>query len=153
MRKEKKAEWKLKEQDFRNQINKDLTKQHRLEEKIKDLELHLKTNRTSSTSQERNKNSKHFTNKIETKAPNGKMILLKDESCKGNKNKKVKYHIKGVPGGSVKARDERDDAFISFSELSTKEPDRSKPSSIKKKLNPYKIEYLNNPNDVSDSMK
>lgn len=78
--KEKKTEWKVREQELRNQINKDLTKQHMLEGKIKDLEIHIKTNRTSSTSKERHKNSKIFSNKLHTNGNKNELILLKDES-------------------------------------------------------------------------
>jgi hypothetical protein len=34
--------------------------------------------------------------------------------------------------------------------MSTKVPDKSKPGSLKKKVNPYKIEYFKNTTDVSD---
>jgi len=45
MHKEKKAEWKLKEQDLQQQIHKGVTQQTVLEEKVKELETFVITNR------------------------------------------------------------------------------------------------------------
>ena len=58
-----------------------------------------------------------------------------------------------MPCGSVRASDDPDDALISFSELSTKVPDKpkQKAGSLKKKVNPYKIEYFKNGSDISES--
>lgn len=61
--------------------------------------------------------------------------------------------LKNVPGGSVRASDDPDDALISFSELSTKAPEKSKPSSNKKKINPYKIEYFKKQQDNFDNLR
>lgn len=58
-----------------------------------------------------------------------------------------------MPGGSVRASDEPDDALISFSEMSTKVPDKSKPGSLKKKVNPYKIEYFKNHPEIADNIR
>jgi hypothetical protein len=131
--KEKKAEWKLKEQELQSQISKSATKQNVLEEKIKELEKFMVTNKNLVKGEKHQKND---------------LILLKDESCKINKNQKIKYLLKAIPGGSTKH--DEDDAFISFSEMSTKVPDRSKPGSLKKKVNPYKIEYFKNKTDLAD---
>lgn len=131
--KEKKAEWKLREQEFQNQISKSTTKQTVLEDKIKELEKFMVTNKNNGKADKMYKND---------------LILLKDESCKGNKNQKIKYLLKAIPGGSTKH--DEDEAFISFSEMSTKVPDKSKPGSMKKKVNPYKIEYFKNKTDLAD---
>lgn len=153
MHKEKKAEWKLKEQEYRNEINKNQTKHHFLENKVKDLETILKTQRTFSGSSEKEKNpSKIFTNKIESRGNKGELILLKDESLKMGNESKIKYMLKNIPGGSAKAGDDSEDAFISFSELSTKTPDKSKIYSSKKQ-NPYKIEYVNHNPDIFENLK
>lgn len=146
------AEWKLKEHELLSQITHNQSKQQILEGKVKNLETFLSTNRTYSGSNEKNP-TKGFTNKLEVNSAKAELILFKDESCKINKNTKIKYLLKGMPGGSVKAADDPDDAFVSFSELSTKVPDKSKPASIKKKINPYKIEYFHNHPEVSDAVK
>jgi len=127
------------------------TKQKYLESKVKDLETILKTNRTFSGSAEKEANSKIFTNKIENRSGKGELILLKDESFKINNDNKIKYMLKGIPGGSAKATDEPEDAFISFSELSTKTPDKSKIGSTKKQ-NPYKLEYFKQHMDALENI-
>lgn len=135
---------------FKQQLETNKTKQVLLEERLKDLETFLITNRTYNASTEKGRPIKTFTNKIEAKNHKAELILLKDESWKVHKNSKIKYLLKGIPGGSVRACDDPDEALISFSELSTKVPDKSKPESLKKKVNPYKIEYFKNTSDVSD---
>jgi myosin heavy subunit len=150
--KERKAEWKLREQEFKNMINKNQTKQHYLESKVKDLEIIIKTNRTFSGSAEKERSTKHFTNNMETRTTKGELILVKDESFKINNDNKIKYMLKNIPGGSVKANDDPEDAFISFSELSTKTPDKAKISSMKKG-NPYKIEYFKHHPDIFENLK
>ena len=150
--KKKQTEWKLKEQELSNQANMNNAKQNVLEDKIKDLETFLVTNRTSSGSNDKRKgHRKNYTNKIEAKNNRADLILLKDESWKLNKNSKIKYLLKGMPSGSVRASDDPEDALISFSELSTKVPDKPKPGSLKKKVNPYKIEYFKNSHDLSEN--
>jgi hypothetical protein len=151
--KEKNAEWKLKEQELLNHINKNQSKQQMLEGKVKDLESILKTNRTQSELTEQQLKSSNFTNNLEAKKVKPELILFKDESCKMSKQSKIKYLLNGLPGGSVRAGDEPDDGLISFSELSTKVPDKSKSGSNKKKVNPYKIEYFKNQPGVSESVE
>lgn len=150
--KEKKAEWRLREQEFKNLINKNQTKQHYLESKVKDLETIIKTNRTFSGSAEKERSAKTFTNQLEARSNKGDLILLKDESFKMHSDNKIKYMLKNIPGGSVKASDDPEDAFISFSELSTKTPDKSKIGSMKKS-NPYKIEYFKHNPDRFENPK
>lgn len=77
--KEKRAEWKLREQELVGQINKNQSKQHILEGKVKDLETFLTTNRTYSGSNDKGR-PQAFTNKIEAKTGKAELILLKDES-------------------------------------------------------------------------
>ena len=134
-------------------ITQNQSKQSFLESKVKDLETYLTTNRTYSGSNEKPKNSKIFSNHIESKGWKGELILLKDESWKNTVPSKIKYLLKAVPGGSVKATDDPEDALVSFSELSTKEYDKSKQGSIKKKLNPYKIDYFKNHPDVKNNLR
>lgn len=75
----------------------------------------------------------------------GELILLKDD---GNKqkhtesNSKIRYY-QALPCGSVRAKNENDEAFISLAELSNKETDGVRVSSSKKKAIPYKIDYWN----------
>lgn len=133
--KEKKAEWKLKEQEFQNLINKGNAKQQVLEDKVKELETFLITNKNIQ------KGGKH---------QRGDLILFKDESQKINKNNKLKYLLKAIPSGSTKtSNNEFHDQLMSFSDLSTKMPEKSKPGSMKK-TNPYKIEYFKNPKDACE---
>ncbi len=53
----------------------------------------------------------------------------------------IKYFYLAVPGTSVRAKNETDESFISFSEVSNKNSKKIKISSNKKKPLPYKIEY------------
>jgi exonuclease VII large subunit len=78
----KAAEEKLKTQeiDFKQQLEKSRSKQVMLEEKLKELENFLITNRTYNISTEKNRPIKNFTNKIEAKTHKAELILLKDES-------------------------------------------------------------------------
>lgn len=134
-------------------ITQNHSKQLFLEGKVKDLETFLTTNRTFSGSNEKPRHSKIFSNNIESKGYKGELILLKDESSKNSLPNKIKYLLKAAPGGSVKATDDQDDVLVSFSELSTKEYEKSKQGSIKKKLNPYKIEYFKNHPDVKNNLR
>lgn len=152
MHKERKAEWKLKEQEFKNQINKNQTKQHYLETKVKDLEIILKTNRTFQGSAQKDQSAKHFSNNLESQGNKGELILVKDESFKLTSENKIKYMLKNIPGGSVKVYDDPEEVFMSFSELSTKTPDKAKLNSMKKG-NPYKIEYFKHQPDIFDNLK
>jgi hypothetical protein len=126
MYKEKKAEWRLKEQDMQNQISTSINKYSILEKKLKDFESFMMTNKNTTS-------GKNFKNDL---------ILLKDESCKASSQSNYKYLLNAIPGSNGKTTDDHDDGSMSFSEMSTKVPDRSKPGSIKKKNNPYKIEYF-----------
>ena len=131
--KKNRAEWKLKEQEYLNSINKGNAKQKVLEEKVKELETFLITNKNIQKGE---------------KMPRGDLILLKDESQKAVKSNKLKYLLKAIPSGSTKtSSNEVHDPLISFSDLSTKIPDKSKPGSMKKN-NPYKIEYFKNQKDI-----
>jgi hypothetical protein len=123
--KEKKAEWRLKEQDMQNQISTNKNKYNILEQKLKDYESFIMTNKNTTSG----KNIKND------------LILLKDESLKASSNSNYKYLLNAIPGSNAKTTDEHDDG-VSFSEMSTKVHDRSKPNTIKKKNNPYKIEYF-----------
>jgi exonuclease VII large subunit len=78
----KAAEEKLKTQeiDFKQQLEKSRSKQVMLEEKLKELENFLITNRTYNISTEKNRPIKNFTNKIEAKTHKAELILLKDET-------------------------------------------------------------------------
>lgn len=134
MHKEKKAEWKLKEQDLQQQIHKGVTQQTVLEEKVKELETFVITNRNIWKSE---------------KGTKGDLILLKDESLKMNKNSKIKYLLKAIPSGSTQSNEELDDVMMNFSEMSTKIPEKSKAGSMKK-TNPYKIDYFKNNQNSSD---
>lgn len=111
----------------------------------------IKTNRTFQASTDK-KNSSSFSQKLEAKTTKDELILVKDESLKMNNENKIKYMLKNIPGGSVKASDDPEEAFISFSELSTKTPDKSKLNSMKKG-NPYKIEYFKHHSDVFENLK
>lgn len=133
--KKNRAEWKLKEQEYVNSINKGNAKQKVLEEKVKELETFLITNKNIQKGD---------------KMPRSDLILLKDESQKAVKSNKLKYLLKAIPSGSTKTSShEMHDPLISFSDLSTKIPDKSKPGSMKKN-NPYKIEYFKNHKDACE---
>ena len=71
------------------------------------------------------------------------LILLKDDGNKqkSESNKKIKYFKQAFPGGSVRTKNENDEAFISFTDFSNKESDKVKVSSSKKKPMPYKVDY------------
>lgn len=130
--KEKRAEWKLKEQEYVNSIHKSDAREKVLEEKVKELETFLMTNKNIQD---------------DSQGPRGNLILLKDESQKNTKSNKLKYLLKAIPSGSTKtSSNEIHDTLISFSDMSTKIPEKSKPGSMKKN-NPYKIEYFKNNKD------
>lgn len=64
---------------------------------------------------------------VSKKNKRGELILLKDESNKFSKEsnaKKVKYFFHAMPNGGVRSKNENNEAFASFTELSTKEGDR-----------------------------
>jgi hypothetical protein len=126
MFKEKKAEWRLKEQEMQNQISTSRNKYSILEQKLKDFESFMMTNKNTTSG----KNIKND------------LILLKDESCKASSQSNYKYLLNAIPGSNGKNTTDDHDGMTSLSEMSTKVPERSKPNSIKKKNNPYKIDYF-----------
>lgn len=74
----------------------------------------------------------------------GELILLKDDGNKqkhSESNSKIRYYHQALPCGSVRAKNENNEAFISFNDISNKEPELIKVSSSKKKPIPYKIDY------------
>jgi len=79
----------------------------------------------------------------------GDLILLKDESMKLNKYNKMKYLLKAIPNSNSKTQNNTEDHLLTFSEISTRIPDRSKPGTMKKG-NPYKIEYFKNHSNAVD---
>jgi hypothetical protein len=125
MYKEKKAEWRLKEQDMQNQISTSKNKYSILEQKLKDFESFMMINKNAASG----------------KIIKNDLILLKDESCKASSMSNHKYLLNAIPGSNCKTTDDHD-GLTSLSEMSTKVPERSKLSSTKKKNNPYKIEYF-----------
>lgn len=70
------------------------------------------------------------------------LILFKDESNKAYKNNKMKYLLKAIPDNNGKTNEDPYDALISFSETSTKVPDRPHQDSMMKKNSFDKIEYF-----------
>lgn len=85
----------------------------------------------------------------------GELILLKDEGNRNkhqDSNKKVKYFCHGLPGGSVRAKNENDEAFVSFTEMHSKDPKKIKLNSNKKnKPMPYKVDYYHYTGDSRDA--
>jgi hypothetical protein len=151
-----------------------------LEIKVKDLECKLDKNKVMSRHELK---SKHFHKKneqsvdipesqknmyysffdnvqkgnviISKKNKRGELILLKDESNKkkADPSNKLKYFFHGMPGGSVRAKNENEEAFVSFTELSSKGHDKSKVSSTKKKSTPYRIDYYHYSGDGKEQKK
>lgn len=79
---------------------------------------------------------------VSKKNKRGELILLKDESNRQSKDakNKVKYFFHAMPNGSVRAKNENEDAFVSFTELSAKNLERPHINSGKKKLTPYGLD-------------
>jgi len=67
--------------------------------------------------------------------------MQSDQNKNKDNSKKVKYFYLAVPGTSVRAKNDKEEAFVSFSELSNKNTKKIKISSNKKKPTPYKIDY------------
>ena len=87
-----------------------------------------------------------FTNQIENKQQKAELILLKDESWKIGKQHKLKYLIKAQPNWNNRLSDDPDDWLVSFSELSTKAPEKSKARINKEKINLYNNKYFKHNN-------
>lgn len=83
----------------------------------------------------------------------GELILLRDEENKNKNvlsNKKIKYYYNALPGGSVRAKNENSEALITFTEASSKDSERLKITSSKKKPIAYRIDSYNYSNDSRD---
>lgn len=93
---------------------------------------------------------------ISKKNKRGELILLKDDSNKQkhlDNGKKVKYFFHALPTGSVRAKNENEEAFASFTELSTKDLDKPHISNSKKKPTPYGLDCYNYSNDARNNKK
>lgn len=55
--------------------------------------------------------------------------------------------------GNSKPPEELESEMVSFNEISSKIQDTSKTSSVKKKLNPYKVEYFKNNNEGNQNLR
>ena len=90
---------------------------------------------------------------LSKKNKRGELILLKDDGNKqknSESSKKITHYQQAFPWGSVRAKNENDEAFVSFTELSNKESDMIKVNSSKKKPVAYKIDYWNYIKDACD---
>lgn len=85
----------------------------------------------------------------------GELILLKDEgkNQRSDSNKKVKYFFHAMPNGSVRAKTDSTDAFVSFTELSAKNTDKSNHSSGKKRPTNYILDSYGYTNDSRTDKK
>ena len=87
------------------------------------------------------------------KNKNGELILLQDDGNRSKNHHSSKYYFQGVPAGSVRAKNENEEAFVTFTENSNKDHKKIKLSSNKKKPTPYKVENYHYTGDSRDNKR